>query len=206
MDPGVDKIVSSIISEAQENANKIISEAEKKAESIIEDGEKRAAIEKEKILENARKQARMQYHQLISEAKMKARRAELEAREEVITEAFKRAEEELQKITSSKDERYIQSLKNIIKEAATEIGGGELIVHVKEDDKEKIRDLDSIAEDVKSATGKDTSLELGEAIQTIGGAIVKTKDGRIEVNNTIEARLSRFEKFLRSEVAKILFD
>jgi hypothetical protein len=48
MDPGVDKIVSSIISEAQENANKIISEAEKKAESIIEDGEKRAAIEKEK--------------------------------------------------------------------------------------------------------------------------------------------------------------
>ena len=46
MDPGVDKIVSSIISEAQENANKIISEAEKKAESIIEDGEKRAAIEK----------------------------------------------------------------------------------------------------------------------------------------------------------------
>ncbi|MGB9844351.1 V-type proton ATPase subunit E [Methanothermobacter tenebrarum] len=206
MDPGVDKIVSSIISEAQENANKIVSEAEKKAESIIKDGERRAAIEKEKILENARKQARMQYHQLISEAKMKARRAELEAREEVITEAFKRAEEELQKITSSKDERYIQSLKNIIKEAATEIGGGELVVHVKEDDKEKIRDLDSIAEDVKSATGKDTILELGEAIQTIGGAIVKTKDGRIEVNNTIEARLSRFEKFLRSEVAKILFD
>ncbi|MDI3484579.1 MAG: V/A-type H+/Na+-transporting ATPase subunit [Methanobacteriaceae archaeon] len=206
MDPGVDKIVSSIISEAQENANKIISEAEKKAESIIEDGEKRAAIEKEKILENARKQARMQYHQLISEAKMKARRAELEAREEIITEAFKKAEEELQKITSSKDEKYIQSLENIIKEAATEIGGGELIVHVKEDDKEKIKDLDSIAEDVKSATGKDTSLELGEPIQTIGGAIVKTKDGRIEVNNTIEARLSRFEKFLRSEAAKILFD
>ncbi|BAW31688.1 MAG TPA: V-type proton ATPase subunit E [Methanothermobacter sp.] len=206
MDPGVDKIVSSIISEAQENANKIISEAEKKAEAIIEDGEKRAAIEREKIIENAKKQAQMQYHQLISEAKMKARRAELEAREEIITEAFKKAEEELQRMSSSKDEQYIQSLKNIIKEAATEIGGGELLVHVKEDDKEKIKDLDSIAEDVKSATGKDTSLEFGESIQTIGGAIVKTKDGRIEVNNTIEARLSRFEKLLRSEVAKILFD
>ena len=206
MDPGVDKIVSSIISEAQENVNKIISEAEKKAEAIIEDGEKRAAIEREKIIENAKKQAQMQYHQLISEAKMKARRAELEAREEIITEAFKKAEEELQRMSSSKDEQYIQSLKNIIKEAATEIGGGELLVHVKEDDKEKIKDLDSIAEDVKSATGKDTSLEFGESIQTIGGAIVKTKDGRIEVNNTIEARLSRFEKLLRSEVAKILFD
>jgi len=206
MDPGVDKIVSSIISEAKENANKIISEAEKKARSIIEDGEKRAAIEKEKILERARKQARMQYRQLISEAKMKARWAEMEAREEIITEAFKKAEEELQKITSSKDEKYIQSLENIIKEAAAEIGKGELIVHVKEDDKGKIRDLDSIAEDVKSATGKDISLELGEPIQTIGGAIVKTKDGRIEVNNTIEARFSRFEKFLRSEVVKILLD
>ncbi|MGL6298054.1 MAG: V-type ATP synthase subunit E family protein, partial [Methanobacteriaceae archaeon] len=31
-------------------------------------------------------------------------------------------------------------------------------------------------------------------------------DGDIEVNNTIEARMLRFKKVLRAEVAKVLFN
>ena len=50
-----------------------------------------------------------------------------------------------------------------------------------------------------------THMEIGNNINTIGGVIVKTKNGEIEVNNTIESRLLRFKKTLRSEVAKILF-
>jgi len=34
---------------------------------------------------------------------------------------------------------------------------------------------------------------------------IKTKNGEIEVNNTIEARMQRYKKSLRSEVARILF-
>ena len=39
----------------------------------------------------------------------------------------------------------------------------------------------------------------------MGGAILKTVNGDIEVNNTIKARLDRFKSILRSEVAEILF-
>ena len=49
------------------------------------------------------------------------------------------------------------------------------------------------------------NLEIGNNINTIGGTIIKTKNGDIEVNNTIEARMLRFKKSLRSEVARILF-
>ena len=56
---------------------------------------------------------------------------------------------------------------------------------------------------MKDKTGNETTLEIGDNINTIGGAIVKTKNGEIEVNNTIEARLLRFKKSLRSEVASI---
>ena len=45
----------------------------------------------------------------------------------------------------------------------------------------------------------------GEPIDVLGGAILKTSNGDIEVNNTIEARLDRFKSILRSEVAEILF-
>lgn len=206
MSDGADKIVSSIISEAQSKADVITQEAEKEAALIAEEGQKEAALEKEKIRENAQKQSAMKYQQLISEAKMNSRRAELEAREELIESAFKRAEDELKKIASTDSDEYKESLKKIITEASVEIGGGDLILSLKEDDVAKVKDvISAIEKDIEKNTGTKTTLEIGENINTIGGAIVKTKNGEIEVNNTIEARTLRFKKVLRSEVAKVLF-
>jgi V/A-type H+-transporting ATPase subunit E len=207
MSSGADKIVSSILSDAQSKADVVIQDAQKESDLILEEGQKKAQAEKEKILDEANKQSNMKYQQLISEAKMNARRAELEAREEVIEDAFKKAEEDLTKIASSSSDEYKKSLVEIVKEATLEVGGGEVIVHLKAEDVDKIKDsIDTIAKDVEAQNGIKTTLEIGESINTIGGAVVKTKNGEIEVNNTIESRMSRFKKSLRSEVAKVLFN
>jgi V/A-type H+-transporting ATPase subunit E len=206
MSNGTEKIVSSILSDAKFKADSISEEAENESKSILQEGEKVALMEKEKILEDSKKQSAMRYQQIISEAKMKSRRMELDSREEVIEESFKKAEEKLVKIASSESAEYKESIKNIITEAALEIGGGDLILLLKQEDEAKI--IDSISEienDVKAKTGKETNLEMGNNINTIGGTIIKTKNGDIEVNNTIEARMLRFKKSLRSEVAHILF-
>ncbi len=206
MSTGTEKIVSSIIDDAKFKADSILEEAEKESISILADGDKVAAAEKEKILEDSKKQSTMRYQQIISEAKMKSRRMELDAREEVIEESFKKAETKLVEIASSNSVEYKESLKEIITEAALEIGGGELIISLKDDDVAKIKDaLSSLEMDVKEKTGNETKLVIGDNIRTIGGAIIKTKNGDIEVNNTIEARMLRFKKSLRSEVARILF-
>ena len=206
MTDGANKIVSSIMSEAQSKADVIIQEAEKETSLIQEEGDREATSEKEKILENANKQSAMKYQQLISEAKMNSRRAELEAREEVIETAFKNAEEELQKIAEGSSEEYKESLKKIIKEASVEIGGGELVLSTKEEDTAKIKSsIPTLEKEIEAETGNKTTLEIGENARTIGGAVVKTKNGDVEVNNTFEARLSRYKKSLRSEVAKVLF-
>ena len=206
MSTGTDKIVSSIVSDAQIKAKTLTDEAEKKVSSILLQGEEKALIEKNKILSEAEKQANLKYQQVISEAKMNSRRMELEAREEVIEESFKKAEEKLKEIASSESLEYLESLKGIITEAAIEIGVGELLVLLKKDDLPKIEDsIASIEKDVTNKIGIKTILEIGDNINTIGGVIVKTKNGEIEVNNTIETRLLRYKKTLRSEVAKILF-
>ncbi|MGZ7049277.1 MAG: V-type proton ATPase subunit E [Methanobacterium sp.] len=206
MSTGAEKIVSSILSEAQSKADVIIQESEKEVALILEEGEREAQIAKENILENAKKQSALKYQQLISEAKMNARRAELEAREELIESAFKKAEEELRNIASTSSEEYLNSLKKIIEEASIEIGGRELVLSMKEEDISKIKDsLPGIEKEIEGKTGNKTTLEMGESINTIGGAVVKTKNGEIEVNNTIEARMLRFKKSLRSEVASVLF-
>ena len=57
MSAGTDKIVSSILSDAQTKADSILEEAEKESNSILEEGEKIALMEREKILEDAKKQS-----------------------------------------------------------------------------------------------------------------------------------------------------
>ncbi len=202
MSAGTEKIVSSIMSDAQIKADSILAEAEKEKQSILSEGEAQSVIEKEKILENAEKTAKMRYQQVISEAKMNSRRMELEAREEIIEEAFEKAEEKLKEIASSDASEYKASLEKVIIEAGTEIGGGDLVILVKDTDVTKIKgSLPTLEKSISENTSNPTKLE----ITTIGGAIVKTTNGEIEVNNTIEARMLRFKKSLRSEVAGILF-
>ena len=202
MSSGTDKIISSIMSEAKAKADVIISEAQVEVNSINQNAEVKAEAEKNKVLDNGKKQSDMRYQQIISEAKMNARRAVMGAKEEIIEIVFDEAVNNLTEIASSNDQEYVDSLANMIKEAAEELGGGELIISMKKEDEDKIKDkLSEIAADVSS----ETTFTIGEPIETIGGAILKTKNGDIEVNNTIEARLSRFKKLLRSEVANVLF-
>ena len=204
MSSGTDKIVSSIMSEAQEKADVIIQDANAEVSAIQADAEKTAESEKTKILENGKKQSDMRYQQIISEAKMNARRAELGAKEEVIEAAFNQAIGELKVKASSGDEEYEDSLSKMIKEAADEIGSDDLIIQLNEADTNKFKqDLSSQGTDSFEIDG--INFTLGEPIDAIGGAVLKTTNGDIEVNNTIEARLDRFKSILRSEVAEILF-
>ena len=214
MSSGADKIVSNIMSEAQAKADENKSQAQVKVDAILADGEKRAEATKVKISEDAAKQADMRYQQIISEAKMNARRAELGAKEEVIEEAFSKATEDLTNMANTNDSEYVDALVEMIKEAAVEIGGGDLIVLLKEEDIPKVQDkLESIVGLIKSLIKREKpsdlsaiAIEIGEPIDTIGGAILRTRNGEIQVNNTIESRMLRFKKSLRSEVAKTLFD
>ncbi len=204
MSSGTSKIVESIMSVAQEKADGIIQDANAEVSQINANAEKTAEAEKTKILENGKKQSDMRYQQIISEAKMNARRAELGAKEDVIEAAFNQAIGELKIKASSGDEEYKDSLSKMIMEATTEIGSNDLILQLNEADTQKFKDdLSSQGSDSFEIEG--IKFTLGEPIDAIGGAILKTANGDIEVNNTIEARLERFKSILRSEVAEILF-
>jgi V/A-type H+-transporting ATPase subunit E len=131
---------------------------------------------------------------------------EAEAREDLMEETFQKATEKLKKVASTESEDYINSLVKLTKEASLEIGGGTLKIFLKEEDIGKIEgSLIKLEKEVSESTGNETTLTIGGAIDTIGGVSVKTADGKVEVNNTIEARMERFRGILRLEVAKVLF-
>lgn len=190
------------MSEAQEKADVIIQEVNAEVSAIEAQADKTAEVEKAKILENGKKQSDMRYQQIISEAKMNARRAKLSAKEEIIEAAFEKAVSELEQRASSQSADYEDSLIKMIKEAADEIGGDDLIIQLNEADTNQFKG--EISSD-NTFDVEGIKFKLGEPINAIGGAILKTSNGDIEVNNTIDARLERFKSILRSEVANVLF-
>ncbi|MBQ7927562.1 MAG: hypothetical protein IJ287_02280 [Methanobrevibacter sp.] len=195
MSSGTDKIVSSIMSEAQEKADVIIQDANAEVSAIQADAEKTAESEKTKILENGKKQSDMRYQQIISEAKMNARRAKLGAKEEVIDAAFNQAIGELKVKASSGDEDYEIALSKMIKEAADEIGSDDLIIQLNEADTNKLKGELSSDVDVDTFKLGDVIFTLGDPVDIIGGAIVKTHDGANKVTKTIDEAISNRDEY-----------
>ncbi len=207
MSPGTEKILESIFLDSHAKTTEIVNKAEEEAEKIISEGKMNAQKKKEEIMESAKREAEIKYQQIMSDAKLNSRRKILTAREEIMEETFQRAEEKLSKMASARSEEYTSSLLKLIKEASLEIGGGSLEIFLKDGDFESInKSLKSIEKEVSEETGNETVLKFGDTINTIGGVILKTENGNIEVNNTIEARMERFKGFLRLEVARILFE
>ena len=195
MSSGTDKIVSSIMSEAQEKADVIIQDANAEVSAITAKAEKTAEAEKIKIQENGKKQSDMRYQQIISEAKMNARRAKLGAKEEVIDAAFNQAIGELKVKASSGDEDYEIALSKMIKEAADEIGSDDLIIQLNEADTNKLKGELSSDVNVDSFKLGDVIFTLGNPVDIVGGAIVKTHDGSDKVDKSIGEPISDRDEY-----------
>ena len=195
MSSGTSKIVESIMSEAQGKADLIIQDANTEVSAIQAKAEKTAEAEKTKILENGKKQSDMRYQQIISEAKMNARRAKLGAKEEVIDAAFNQAIGELKVKASSGDEDYEIALSKMIKEAADEIGSDDLIIQLNEADTNKLKGELSSDVDVDTFKLGDVIFTLGDPVDIIGGAIVKTHDGANKVTKTIDEAISNRDEY-----------
>lgn len=192
------RIIEKIEEDAEKEAKAVLEEARGKADEIIKEALAKARGEEEEIIQKGRKEAELVKQRIIADAKLKSRKQKLDVKEAAIEAAFSEAEKELQKLTS----RYPPILMGVIKEAAALIGSEDIEILSSKADR-KILNQNSL---------KTRSKELGvnillapQTVETCGGAIVRTRDGKIEVDNTFETRMSRMRDGLRSEVAKILF-
>lgn len=195
----IDKITEKIAAGSKEEVDGIKKEAKSQAKEITSEAEKKAEELKAEIVDIGKRDAEREKQRIVANAKLQARKLRLDAKEDVIKEAFKAAEDNLKKISSGKE--YSSVLASLIKEAHAVVRG-DVEVIVRGDDSKVLTSeyIQKLSADTKSR------IELSSAtIDTIGGAIVKAKDGKTEVNNTIEMRMERMRGDIRPKVAKALF-
>ena len=185
----IETIINKINKDTLENIKKILKASEAETRKIL----KKAKKELERELELERKKAERNItitrNIHLSNARRIARRSILVKKEELIEECFSEASRKLRELSS---EEYRKTIQNLIEDGMKLIGDEAVVIPTKEEDLAIIRTF-----------GKLTLSD--ERTGALGGVILKSKDGKVIVNNTFDALLERYKDDIRTEVASILF-
>ena len=187
-------ILEKIREDSEKEVERIIGEAKKKSEEIIKKSEKDGKKRYEELIIQGKKNAELEKQRIIANARLQAKKLILETKESIIEKTFSLAEKKLRDMVSS--DEYENILRKLIEEAISSIPDKQLQILCDERDRELLRKI------IKEFPRVELS---EENISTIGGIIVKSKDGRIQVDNTFETRIERMRNDLRVKVARILF-
>jgi len=214
---GAKEMVERIKDEASEERERIISEAKENANKKVE--EARAELERQKKLfvDAEERKGAEEKDRIIRAARQNARKLRWTAEEEMIEKALEAALGRMKGVKSEgfKGTSYPEILAGLIKESALSIATGSSagedveVLLSEEDAAASYVDpamLTNVTTEISHDSGVEVQLSLSdERVNSAGGVIVRRKDGKIEVNNTFEQRMTRLSTSLREEIVKTLF-
>ena len=194
--------------EAKESAELIIKEAQNFAESLLEKqkqlGINDANAKGSLLLKKTAGEIGIERLRKIANAKITSDWIVLSKKQQIISEVINEVENRLREMV--KKQQYASILEKLIIEAGILLGGKELEVLLNEKDSRLPLNLAEIAKKVSAKTQTKANLSLlKETIPAIGGAIVRTKDGRTLMDNTFDDILRQREKIIAAKTSEILF-
>lgn len=188
---GIDNITKRIADEGERTAREIIAAAEADVRAVRDEYAEKAEGIREKILARAGKDAEDAAFRIESSASADARRASLAKKQELISEAFGKAEK---KLSSLSGDELISALSSLaIRAAAGE--SGELILSEK--------DI-SLKEKILAKCSENKGITVSEETHSLGGGFI-FKRGNTEINCTFARLVGELRDELQLEVAEILF-
>ena len=207
MESSDNKIIDRILNDAREEAKAIIKEAKRSAETLLEKQRQLALHSAEKevysLLKRAENEAAVIKGKVTTDIKRKAGWLVLSEKERLVTSVLNEVKNRL--VNLQKSEKYLPLLEKLIVDAGTVLDGGTLEVMLNENDSSLPLKLNKLEKKIADGTGVKTQLKISKQQIKAVGVIVKTNDGKIFVDNTFEAILSRREREHRLKTARILF-
>ena len=200
----VDALRSQILKQAQEQAAEMLDRAQRVLERDLVYAQEEAEEIRSQQRAKVQPMAEMEKRKAIAAAEMEARRKLLEKKEELVSRVFTEAENRLGKLRGS--ETYMEIISELIEEGVASING-DAIVEFGEEDKGIFTPeaMSAIESRMVESLGKDFQLEfrcVGNNISA--GAMIRSKDGRIIIDNSFSSRLRRLREELRGKVSEML--
>ncbi|QLQ81691.1 hypothetical protein HG537_0F04520 [Torulaspora globosa] len=178
-------------------------EAEEKAKEIQLKADQEYEIEKTGIVRNETNNIDANFEEKLKKASLrqqitrstianKMRLKVLSAREESLERIFESTKQELSNL-AKKEKQYRPVLRSLILEASLKLLEDTVVVKVAKRDQKLAESLiDDVVKEYKELANKDLTIKVSDKFlsdDTVGGVVVTTEDGKIEVNNTLEERL-----------------
>jgi V/A-type H+-transporting ATPase subunit E len=146
--------------------------------------------EYDKIISDGKKEADKIEKQLVGSSDLEVRNKQLLLLEEGVDKAFSKALDQIANTDRSGD--YSNLIKTLLDESTKILGTTEVTVFTNTKDKDV----------VQSALSKFSGAKLSsDTIDCLGGIIIKSKDGTMTFDNTIDARIQRLKPLIRKEIA-----
>lgn len=182
--------IDKILKNAEQEILSGIKSALDSSHQALDDYAARLEGEYDKILSDGRKEADKIEKQIVGSSDLEARNRQLVAVEEAVDRVFEKALEQIAGTDRGGD--YADLIRAMMDEATRILGTSDVTVLASKKD----------ADVVKSSLSKISGAELSsETIDCLGGVIVKSKDGTMTFDNTIDARIERMKPLIRKQIA-----
>ena len=168
--------LKSSLDETQETLSKSQSKLEQEYDRIVNEGKKEA----DKVQK-----------QIIGSSDLESRNKQLKMLDDSVQNVFYKAIEKIK--TIKRDDKYSKLINTLLEEATETLGTKDVTVYTNSADKKIVNSLLSKFPGKKLAS---------ETIECLGGIEIKSKDGSMSFNNTIDARLDRMKPLIRKEIAR----
>lgn len=200
----IETLRNEILRQAKEQASTIVEREKRIAERDLEYAREDAKTIREQERSKLQPIVETEKKKISSSAEMEARRLLLEKKEELVSRLFTDVEHRLEQMRGS--DSYVDLIAKSI-ENGFETIGNELIVEYSEKDKEIFSD--SFISKVKSRISKSLGVKINIEFQPSNdiisaGVIIKSKDGRIVIDDTFSNLIKRLKEELRGKVSEIL--
>ncbi len=182
----IDKILKNTEKDILTNIKSGLDESQQKLDDAIP----RLEGEYDKIISDGKKEADKIEKQITGSADIEARNKQLLALEEAVDRVFTSALEQIANADRSGD--YSNLIKTLIEEATQILGTSEITIFTNAKDKDVVQSI------ISQFSGAELS---SETIECLGGIRVKSKDGTMTFDNTIDGRIERLKPLIRKDIA-----
>ena len=153
------------------------------------------------IVESARKQAENLKRQIIGSARLAARNQELLTIENAVNKAFEEAKKKLQ--ASNSQDSYKELLKHMVEESISAVGGSNaVIIECNKNEAKLVRKV--VVELQDSGKVQQAARVSDQHIDVLGGIRIKSSDGTMTYDNTLDSRIERLKPLIRKNIAQML--
>ena len=182
----IDKILTGTEKDILTNIKSGLDESQQKLDDAIP----KLESQYDKIISDGKKEADKIEKQITGGSDIEARNKQLLALEGAVDKVFSAALDQIASADRSGD--YSNLIKTLIEEAIKVLGTSDIVIST------NAKDMDA----VQSALSQFSGAELSpETIECLGGIKVKSKDGAMTFDNTIDARIERLKPLIRKEIA-----